>query len=92
MHINVNIPQLLITPGSEYPVRQHRGHQLSVTCVAITDDEKTVFSGSKDCCIIKCKYYTAILTHIDSNRMTYNHCYVKKNCFKLETYEPFTAR
>jgi ribosomal RNA-processing protein 9 len=45
--------QLLITPGSEYPVRQHRGHQLAVTCVAITDDEKTVFSGSKDCCIIK---------------------------------------
>jgi len=29
-----------------------RGHQLSVTCVAITDDEATFFSSSKDCKVV----------------------------------------
>ncbi|XP_013408089.1 U3 small nucleolar RNA-interacting protein 2 isoform X4 [Lingula anatina] len=30
-----------------------RGHQLAVTCLVITPDEKHVFSGSKDCSIVK---------------------------------------
>lgn len=30
-----------------------RGHQLSVTCIVISPDGKHVFSGSKDCSIIK---------------------------------------
>ncbi|CAN8018281.1 unnamed protein product [Ixodes persulcatus] len=30
-----------------------RGHKLSVTCVTISHDEKHIFSGSKDCSIIK---------------------------------------
>ena len=36
-------------------VRFFRGHDLSVTCVAITPDDRHVFSGSKDCSIYKCK-------------------------------------
>ena len=32
-----------------------RGHQLSVTCTVISPDKRHVFSGSKDCSIIKCK-------------------------------------
>lgn len=30
-----------------------RGHRLSVTCVTISHDDKHIFSGSKDCSIIK---------------------------------------
>ena len=28
---------------------------LSVTCVALTPDDNFIYSGSKDCCIIKCE-------------------------------------
>ena len=35
--------------------RRLKGHQLSVTCVTMTPDDKFIYSGSKDCCIIKCK-------------------------------------
>uniref|UniRef100_A0A8B9H4D9 U3 small nucleolar RNA-interacting protein 2 n=1 Tax=Astyanax mexicanus TaxID=7994 RepID=A0A8B9H4D9_ASTMX len=34
-------------------IRLLRGHQLPVTCLVITPDEKYIFSGSKDCSIIK---------------------------------------
>lgn len=30
-----------------------KGHKLSVTCITVTPDEKYIFSGSKDCSIIK---------------------------------------
>ena len=32
--------------------RAYRGHQLSVTCVALADDEATAWSGSKDCSVL----------------------------------------
>ena len=35
-------------------VRTLRGHQLPVTCVAVTPDDRFAFSGDKDGCIIKC--------------------------------------
>lgn len=31
--------------------RKYRGHQLPVTCVALTDDETTFYTGSKDCSV-----------------------------------------
>ena len=36
-------------------IRYHRGHQLPLTCVTVTSDSKFVFSGAKDCSIIKCE-------------------------------------
>lgn len=30
-----------------------RGHKLSITCIVISSSEKFVYSGSKDCCIMK---------------------------------------
>ncbi len=35
-----------------------RGHQQSVTCVCISNDNKYAFTGSKDCSIIKCKHFS----------------------------------
>jgi hypothetical protein len=35
------------------PQRVMRGHQLSVTCVALSDDDRTAFTGSKDCTIVR---------------------------------------
>ena len=43
-----------IAPSAE-DIRVLRGHQLSITCLVITPDDRFVFSGSKDCSIIKCK-------------------------------------
>jgi len=34
-------------------IKNRRGHQLSVTCIVISSDEKIIYSGSKDCTIIK---------------------------------------
>ena len=52
------IPYLLqyLAPNKD-SIRILRGHQLSVTCVAVTPDDKHIYSGSKDCCIIKCKMF-----------------------------------
>ena len=38
-------------------IRKLRGHRLPVTCVVATPDDKYVYSGAKDCCIIKCKLH-----------------------------------
>ena len=59
---------LQYTCPSEDSIRVLRGHQLSVTCVAMTPDDRYIYSGSKDCCIIKCKgniflQKTAICVH-----------------------------
>ena len=43
-----------VTP-EEDTIRVLKGHQLPVTCVAVTPDGRCVYSGSKDCSIIKCK-------------------------------------
>lgn len=34
------------------------GHKLSITCVVVTTDNKSVFSAGKDCCIIKWDFMT----------------------------------
>jgi ribosomal RNA-processing protein 9 len=34
-------------------IRRFRGHQLSVTAIAVADDEASVFTGSKDCSVLK---------------------------------------
>ena len=36
-------------------IRIFRGHQLSVTCLVVSSDDKFMYSGSKDGTIIKCK-------------------------------------
>lgn len=38
-------------------VKLYKGHHLSVTCVALTQDGKYAFTGSKDCTISKCKIF-----------------------------------
>lgn len=38
---------------AESRTRLLRGHRLSVTCTDVSGDERTVYSGSKDCTIIK---------------------------------------
>lgn len=43
--------------GAQIPddsIRTIRGHQLPPTCVALADDEKTAYTGSKDSTIIQC--------------------------------------
>jgi ribosomal RNA-processing protein 9 len=35
-------------------VRELKGHRLTVTCVAVSNNGKYLFSGSKDGSIIKC--------------------------------------
>ncbi|XP_053377400.1 U3 small nucleolar RNA-interacting protein 2-like isoform X2 [Mercenaria mercenaria] len=42
-----------IVPPSQEDLILFRGHQLSVTCVVISPDCQFVYSGSKDCSIIK---------------------------------------
>ena len=46
------------TQPSPDAFRVLRGHQLSITCLCISSDDKFVFSGSKDCSIIKCNVVT----------------------------------
>lgn len=41
-----------------------RGHQLSVTAVRISDDEKFIYSASKDCNIIKWNIETFTKAHV----------------------------
>lgn len=38
---------------SQDAIRVLKGHQLPITCVCVSPDDKVVFSGSKDCSIIK---------------------------------------
>jgi len=35
------------------PSRSYRGHSLPLTCVALSPDDNTIFTGSKDCCFIQ---------------------------------------
>jgi ribosomal RNA-processing protein 9 len=39
----------------DFQISLSRGHDLSATCVALSGDEHTAFTGSKDASIIKCK-------------------------------------
>ena len=42
-------------------VKYHRGHKLALTCVAV--DDKHIFTGSKDCSIVKCELVFRIHSH-----------------------------
>ncbi|KAM5125052.1 U3 small nucleolar RNA-interacting protein 2, partial [Mantella aurantiaca] len=42
-----------LVPPDPSEIRLLRGHQLPITCIAITPDDGHVFSASKDCSIIK---------------------------------------
>ncbi|KAM9326620.1 U3 small nucleolar RNA-interacting protein 2 [Gastrophryne carolinensis] len=42
-----------LLPPEPSEIRLLRGHQLPITCIVITPDDEHVFSGSKDCSIIK---------------------------------------
>lgn len=56
-------------------VKQLKGHRLSVTCLAVTPDDKFVYTGSKDCSIIKwrldtfSKDYVIPSAHASSNKL-----------------------
>ena len=63
---------MILTKSFPFPIEQYiqppqdairvlKGHQLPITCVCVSPDDKFVFSGSKDCSIIKCKIYKLIL-------------------------------
>uniref|UniRef100_A0A8C7XUE6 Ribosomal RNA processing 9, U3 small nucleolar RNA binding protein n=1 Tax=Oryzias sinensis TaxID=183150 RepID=A0A8C7XUE6_9TELE len=46
------IAKELIAPDST-EIRVLRGHKLPITCLVLTPDDKCIFSGAKDCSIIK---------------------------------------
>ncbi|XP_064605482.1 U3 small nucleolar RNA-interacting protein 2-like isoform X2 [Liolophura sinensis] len=51
-------------PPSPADIRVLRGHQLSITCLVISPDNQHIFSGSKDCSIIKWNVMTGKKVHI----------------------------
>lgn len=51
-------------------VRAMRGHKLSVTCVAVSSDDRTAFSGAKDCSIIRWDVETGKRTVFPGRRHT----------------------
>ena len=68
-HTEGLIRSMILTKSFPFPIEQYiqpsqdairvlKGHQLPVTCVCVSPDDKVVFSGSKDCSIIKCKILT----------------------------------
>lgn len=52
-----------LTPRNE-DITVLKGHKLSITCLVISPDNKHVFSGSKDCSIIKWNIETGKKVHI----------------------------
>lgn len=51
-HIPLSLQVQLPDPAS---IRVLRGHQLPVTCLVISPDDRFIFSASKDGSLIKCK-------------------------------------
>lgn len=41
--------------ATDLQVMRSKKQRLSVTCIAVSSDEKCVFAGSKDCSLVKCK-------------------------------------
>ena len=62
---------------TEDDIRYCRGHQLPLTCVTVTSDSKFVFSGAKDCSIIKCEEKEAWWqrAHTHMHMHTHTHQY-----------------
>ena len=61
--LNIFLSEQYTQPSSD-AIRVLRGHQLSVTCLCLSPEDKFVFSGSKDCSIIKCKYLTVTFSFL----------------------------
>jgi ribosomal RNA-processing protein 9 len=40
-----------------------RGHQLAVTSIVLSSDDRTLYTASKDCTIIKCAILILIFSH-----------------------------
>ena len=43
-----------VEPASDN-IKILKGHRLPLTCAVVTNDSQFIYSGSKDCSIIKCK-------------------------------------
>ncbi|CAI8029522.1 U3 small nucleolar RNA-interacting protein 2 [Geodia barretti] len=57
------VADTLCAPGIG-DVRTLRGHQLPVTCLAVTPDDRFAFSGDKDGCIIKWDLESGVKVHV----------------------------
>lgn len=53
---------LQVQPPDPARIRVLRGHQLPVTCLVISPDDRFIFSSSKDGSLIKCKYSLGAVT------------------------------
>lgn len=53
---------LQVRPPDPARIRVLRGHQLPVTCLVISPDDKFIFSASKDGSLIKCKCLPGAVT------------------------------
>lgn len=50
------VAESLVEPlVEELYVMKSKQQKLSITCLAIASDDKHIFTGSKDCSIVKCK-------------------------------------
>lgn len=52
-----------VQPPDPASIRVLRGHQLPVTCLVISPDDKFIFSASKDGSLIKCKCSLGHMAH-----------------------------
>lgn len=53
---------LQVQPPDPASIRMLRGHQLPVTCLVISPDDRFIFSASKDGSLIKCKCFFGAMT------------------------------
>lgn len=53
---------LQVQPPDPARIRVLRGHQLAVTCLVISPDDRFIFSASKDGSLIKCKCLPGAVT------------------------------
>ena len=61
-----------IRPESEeIKVLKSKHQKLPVTCLTVTNDGKFIYSGSKDCSIMKCKYCTKLFDMLTQGCQTH---------------------
>jgi ribosomal RNA-processing protein 9 len=49
-----------------------KGHKLAVTCVCLTSDDRTAFSGGKDCHVMRWDVETGVRDHFPGGRNKFN--------------------
>lgn len=47
--------------AARWNIRSLRGHRAAPTCLALSPDDSTAYTGAKDCCILKCSLFSALL-------------------------------